>query len=33
MGIRWWQWVLLILGVVLLVGGLIYGFVSGTFGG
>lgn len=33
MGVKWWYWVLLGLGFVLLVGGVVYGFVSGQFAG
>ncbi len=32
MGIKWWYWALLALGLVMLIGGLIYGFVSGQIG-
>ncbi len=29
MGVQWWHWVLLGLGLILLIGGLVYGFMSG----
>ena len=32
-GVKWWHWVLLGLGLVMLIGGLVYGFLSGAFGG
>ncbi len=32
MGTRWWHWVLLGLGIIMVVGGLVYGFVSGQLG-
>lgn len=31
MGIKWWYWALLALGIILVAGALIYGFVSGQF--
>ncbi len=33
MGIKWWYWVLLGLGCALLIGGVVYGIVSGQFTG
>jgi hypothetical protein len=32
MGVKWWQWLLLILGCIMLIGGLVYGFMSGQLG-
>ncbi len=32
MKIKWWYWVLLGLGLVMLIGGLVYGFISGQLG-
>ena len=32
MGVKWWHWVLLVLGIIMVIGGLIYGFVSGIIG-
>jgi hypothetical protein len=32
MGVKWWHWLLLALGFVMLVGGLVYGFISGQIG-
>lgn len=32
MGVRWWHWALLVLGIIMVIGGLIYGFVSGLIG-
>ncbi len=32
MGVKWWHWVLLALGIIMVIGGLIYGFVSGIIG-
>ncbi len=29
MGIKWWYWVLLGLGCVMLIGGIVYGVISG----
>ena len=29
MGAKWWHWVLLGLGIVMFIGGLAYGFISG----
>ena len=32
MGVKWWYWALLGLGCVMLIGGLVYGFISGQLG-
>ena len=33
MGVKWWHWALLGLGLVMLIGGLVYAIVAGRFGG
>jgi len=33
MGIKWWYWVLLCLGLVLIIGAVVYGVTFGQLGG